>query len=173
MRFTLRQQAFSLIEILVTLVILSTGFLGLTALQSTAITQTLNIATHSRATLRINALAERIRANPDIAGHYTVSLQHSDCGPAPPACGNTHPGCSAREIAAFDHWETLCAGSSLTDQGIALPDFNQLEVNCLAMPCSAASEYRIVLDWLPRAVESFDQATTSQPLSVTLRVKPR
>lgn len=175
MPLTTQQHGFTLVEILVTLVILSTGFLGLMSLQSIAIRQTIDLATHARANLHVNALAERIRANPDIAAHYTVSMQQSDCPAVPPACVDGINGggqwCTGTEIASYDHWDLFCDRDIRHPSGVTLPGFSELNIDCMPQPCTATSHYNITLDWEHTATDT--SSPQSRLLTTTLTVKPQ
>lgn len=67
-----RQHGYSLLEILISLVILAIGLLGLSALQTTAMRFNHDSHLRSIAATQANAMADRIRANPGGigAGNY-------------------------------------------------------------------------------------------------------
>ncbi|WP_106475588.1 type IV pilus modification protein PilV [Phytohalomonas tamaricis] len=63
-----RQQGFSLIEVLVTLVVLSVGIMGAAGLQFSAMRANEEALQRTRATLLVEGMIERIRANAAEAG---------------------------------------------------------------------------------------------------------
>ncbi len=84
-RHASRQAGFTLIEVLVTLVVLSLGLLGLAALQSHSMKTTHSAYLHSQAALYAHDMLDRMRANREAAktGAYDLAL-----GDATPACDN-------------------------------------------------------------------------------------
>lgn len=69
-------RGFSLVEVLVTLVVLSIGLLGLAALQTSSLSSTHNAALGSQANLLAGDISDRMRANRDqaLGGKYDVGL---------------------------------------------------------------------------------------------------
>jgi len=94
-------QGFSLIEILVTVVVLSIGLLGLAGLQLTGLKYNHSAYLRSQATLLASDIIDRMRANRDIArtGSYDISL-----GTSPPtaSCMGTGKNCTPANMAAAD-----------------------------------------------------------------------
>ena len=67
------QRGFSLIEVLISLVILAVGVLGLAALQTTGIQYTHDAYIRSQATVIVYDLVERMRNNVDNANNYIAA----------------------------------------------------------------------------------------------------
>lgn len=82
-------QGFSLVEVLVTLVVLSIGLLGLAALQTRSLSSTHYAAIGSQATLLAGDISDRMRANREqaLAGKYDIGL--ADAASAKGATGVT------------------------------------------------------------------------------------
>lgn len=103
------ETGFSLIEVLVTALVLSIGLLGLAALQATSLRQNQNAHFRSQATLRAYEIMDRMRANKTVAttGGYDRAL-----GAAKPAqsCATT---CTASQMAQADLKEWLDALQTL------------------------------------------------------------
>jgi type IV pilus assembly protein PilV len=105
---------FTLVEVLVALCVLSIGVLGAVAVQVKAHAARHQSALMSDATQLATALAERMRANPvamaasDATNPYLQLDYDSSSGPpAPPtAACYASAGCSPRDLAAFDLYET-------------------------------------------------------------------
>ena len=123
-----QQSGISLIETLVTLVIISIGMLGIAALYVESLQVGYTAVTRTRAVALASDMADRIRANPageaayDVDGAATSSL-------APFACAETAGGpavnCTADELAAYDiwQWKTLIGNSpNETAQQLGLPN---------------------------------------------------
>ena len=72
-----KQRGFSMIEVLVTVLILAIGLLGLAGLQSTALRSNHSALLRSQATVLAYDIADRIRANRTAAlnGDYVVNLE--------------------------------------------------------------------------------------------------
>lgn len=83
------RQGFSMVEVLVTLVVLSIGLLGLAALQTRSLSSTHNAAIGSQATLLAGDISDRMRANREqaLAGKYDIGL--ADAASANGATGVT------------------------------------------------------------------------------------
>ncbi|MES2015146.1 MAG: type IV pilus modification protein PilV [Pseudomonadota bacterium] len=100
-----RQQGFTLLEVLVTLVIFAFGMLGVAGLQMVSLTN-MDMAQHrSVAVLKASEMAERVRANPS-AHHLGAEPADHQCRTAHYANRNAAPeNCSAGELAADDLWD--------------------------------------------------------------------
>jgi type IV pilus assembly protein PilV len=73
----------TLIEVLVTLVIMSVGLLGVAALQLTTVRNNYDAFVRSQAAVLASDMLDRMRANRDDAAEYVVSM--TDPAPATPA----------------------------------------------------------------------------------------
>lgn len=93
---------FTLVEVLVTLVILSAGLLGIAALHTATLRNNLDSALRSQASALASDIADRMRANRTLAltGVYNLAL-----GDATPALTGT-PTLATRDLNA---WRTLLA----------------------------------------------------------------
>lgn len=91
--------AFTLLEVLVAIFILSVGLLGLAGLQSASMRNNNSAAMRSQATVLANDIADRIRANPD--GDYITPLPN---GTQQTNCLST-TGCSEDAMAQNDIYE--------------------------------------------------------------------
>ncbi|RIA19789.1 type IV pilus assembly protein PilV [Ectopseudomonas oleovorans] len=78
------QRGFSLIEVLVTLVLLTIGMLGLVAMQGRGIQFTADSVSRNNAAMLATEIMEKIRANPDARDDYLISQLEAEgeCGTA-------------------------------------------------------------------------------------------
>lgn len=99
-----RQQGFTLLEVMIALVIFSIGLLGLAGLQAEALRYNNGAYQRSQATFLVNDIMDRMRANRDSAinGNYDIAL-----GTNPPSatCVGTGASCDAAATTAADLYE--------------------------------------------------------------------
>jgi len=106
-----KQPGFSLLEVLITVVILAIGLLGLAGLQTSGLKNNHSAYQRSQATLLAYDMIDRVRANKNIADNYLFAfMEPADAT----AIANCHKivGCSADLMAENDlfEWnETLAA----------------------------------------------------------------
>ncbi|MEM9101478.1 MAG: type IV pilus modification protein PilV [Pseudomonadota bacterium] len=93
---------FTLLEVLITLIILSVGLLGLASIQSLGLSHSNNSHFRNIATIQANAMADSIRANRAgyEDGHYN-DIQSSN-NYTNPNCISTTTGCTAQQLANYD-----------------------------------------------------------------------
>ncbi len=92
-------RGFTLLEVLVTLLILTIGLLGLAGLQSTGIRNNLSAYHRSQATQLFYDIADRMRSNAPLASSYVVDTAAT--GTEKAECLTTS-GCSSAEMALND-----------------------------------------------------------------------
>ena len=102
-----KQKGFSLIEVLVTLIVMAIGISGLIVVQLHAMKNVNNSQSRTVATLFAYDMAERMRANPAGAAVSTSTAGYNDIDgtesePNPQNCSEV--ACSAVELAAVDAW---------------------------------------------------------------------
>jgi type IV pilus assembly protein PilV len=113
------QSGFTLIEVLVTVLILAIGLLGIAGLQASSMSNNHNAQLRSIATLQAYDLADRMRANRgaityDASGNVTAS-EYDNPVEAPADCATT--ACSVAAIADNDFWEWNQANATLLPNG--------------------------------------------------------
>ena len=100
-RYQHYQHGFTLLEVLITVVILSIGILGLAGLQFNALRSNQSAAQSTTAVLQVIDAADRLRGN--LAG---VALNQYDLltgsNKTDPGCIQT--GCTAAQLAQYDDW---------------------------------------------------------------------
>lgn len=108
-----RQRAFSLIEVLITVLVLGAGLMGLAALQARMLQSELEAHQRAQAVLLIQDMADRLRSNPAAAraGNYSGNTVYGTGG----------PGCSTASAVERDlcAWGEALLGSSTKTSGNA------------------------------------------------------
>ncbi|WP_051301748.1 type IV pilus modification protein PilV [Sedimenticola selenatireducens] len=125
----IKQQGFTLLEVLIAVLVLSIGLIGLAGMQMLGVKNNNSATMRSQAVFLTQDIADRIRANVANAGTYVVT--------GTPACGGLCDpalGCSGSALAAYDvcMWRTAVA---------SLP----AGVGCIN--AYAANSYRIRIMW--------------------------
>jgi type IV pilus assembly protein PilV len=177
-------QGLTLIEVLVTMMITSIGLMGLMSLQMQALKATQDAGNHSHATLILNDLASRIRANKGSSSSY-IGVGAVNCpfdpDPVPvTACSNYATGsvrvtsavCTGPEMAAWDLFEVAC--------GLPRDNIN-IQGNPVLCPdpagCADGDPLVLTLIWRARVDATEASAAIRQDpdniLSVSRRVNPR
>ena len=118
-----RHSGFTLIEVLITIIVVSIGLLGLAGLQISGLRANMSSEDRSKATLLANDIAERIRTNSlgvdntiNDNQYANVTTTGQNCGDQPvPFCSNYNSGtatpassCSPAQMATFDIWVWAC-----------------------------------------------------------------
>lgn len=110
------QTGVSMIEVLVTTVVIAIGLLGVAVSQSVAVKETGNSAQTTAAVNTMNDLIERMRINRDGIENYRVAINGTCPNPAPKVCGTSVSDkqvvdgetCTSQEKAQFDYWDVFC-----------------------------------------------------------------
>jgi len=142
------QRGFSLVEILISVLVISFGLLSLAGLQVTSVKGVNNAHSQNIASMLTMELSERMRANPQgvAQGYYGTSI---DCAASLDQCRGDKV-CSAEQTALFDLQEVMC-GTTIngTSQGGArnlLPQ-GSLSVVCAGGCDQADIAHRITVSW--------------------------
>lgn len=108
---------FSLLEVLISMVVLSIGLLGIAGLQATSKRTSYEALQRTTAVMLTRDIIERMRTNPDQIAAYngtvdTTTITHNDCSAAT---------CTPAQLAAYDlfEWQQAILGASeLSDTGV-------------------------------------------------------
>lgn len=176
-KHTHRQESgFTLIEILVTVLVLSIGLLGLAGMQITGLRANMSSEARSKATLLASDIVERMRNNPlgvqnsntaDDNKYASITTNGEDCSATPtPFCsdyrdkdGNeqTAGNCTPAEMAAFDSWVWACGmpkADGVVQGGVThMLNGGTGSVTCNDIDsgdsdaCSPGSSYTITVSW--------------------------
>jgi len=109
------QRGFTMIEALVTFVILAIGLLGIVSLMTTSKTSQYEAVQRARAVTMADNLVERIRENPRALSSYDTGLTPVSIGSEPsPDCDVAV--CDPNELATHDlwAWQQLLEGTAVT-----------------------------------------------------------
>jgi len=170
------QRGFTLIEVLVTIVIVSVGLLGLAGLQINGLRANMSSETRSKATLLASDIVERMRANltgVDANAYSNIIVDAANCAAPAILCGNTSAGnavnCTAPEMAAFDIWVWGCgtAAADVKKSGVTnlLPN-GTASVTCNDDPCLPGSPHTVTVNW--NELSPTDGATTPQTIRLVV-----
>jgi type IV pilus assembly protein PilV len=100
-----RQAGFTLLEILITIVILSIGLLGIAGMQATGLRNNHSAYTKTQAANLAMDMADRIRANPDARADYAGFDTNDAAIPENPGCISSDNGCPPAQLATYDKYE--------------------------------------------------------------------
>lgn len=179
------QLGMTLIEVLVTLLMVSIGLLGLASLQATSIKENMDTSKRSQGLWMVDELASRMRANPAglATGYTTAGDVATLCAGAPKMCSDSFGGsaagnCTANEMARYDVWEVICGHDngqviSGANDNIRITNYT---IACDAAPCSTDSSFSIRIDWVAKAVTdataSSSKYNENATQSINLTVRP-
>lgn len=171
-----KMSGLSLIEILVTVVILSVGLLGIAGMQAFGMRFNHDSYGRSQATLISNELIERMHANPDAVtnGEYVIALNALNGGAnctnandpanpasAAPSCSGTVAGgqtCDRTQLANLDVFHMFCGQylnppNTLVGGAQNVLPFGNLTIGCIdndltdANPCTGDNNRVITVTW--------------------------
>ncbi|MES1925395.1 type IV pilus modification protein PilV [Salinisphaera sp. T31B1] len=163
---TTRQSGFTLLEALVTIVVISIGMLGLLGLQTFSLVNTQLSAARSQATIAADNIADRMRANPagvDINAYDQID-NPSAASAAPRSC-RAGASCTPSAMAAYDAWAW---DKSIADQ---LPG-GRGKLSCTTTDGSRCVRYRVQITWNERQRNTDTTGTGSQPITFETMVRP-
>lgn len=184
----------TLIEVLVTLVILSVGLLGMAAMQFTGIRSANGSSYRTQATLLVDDLVERMRANPtavnDNAFMSINSTTDIACGTVPTYCSDSYNGtvavtaasCSTTQMATYDINVWFCGvyTSGIRQGGVTatLPQATA-SIVCTdteadvsspdADACTDTSPHTISVSWIEPNPQREGPATIQQTVAITMQ----
>jgi len=133
-KYSINQQTgFTLLEVLVSLVIISIGLLGLAGLQATGLKNNLSASHRSQATQLSYDIADRMRSNKASINNYLTSFM------APTVAGKqngclTAAGCSSSQMAQHDLYEWNLSLINLLPSGEGVISL-------------AAGNYTVMVNW--------------------------
>ena len=140
-----RQSGATLIEVLISLLILSVGLLGMTGLQTVSLRNTQSAYMRTQASIASNDIVERIRAN--LQGAEANSY-NAIAGSATASC-NTIAGCTAAQLAANDiaEWKAALAADLPAGVGTVCADATPEDGTPGTPACDGAGNLYAVKIW--------------------------
>ena len=172
------QRGFSMIELLISVLIMSIGVLGMAGLQTLSLQQNRSALLQGEAGLLVNDILDRIRANP--SSDYSGIALNTVPGSTTNCVGSI---CSEVEMMNFDRTQWLCSINSTDAAGVqhtVCGDFGVTGTmpggQCVALtdPCAGGSIvlaggiYTVTVQWLDQ--QTVDQ-TNGQRRSVSVSMK--
>lgn len=143
------QSGFTLVEVLISVVVLSIGLLGLAGLQTMAIKFDHEAYLRTQVAYLADDMAARMRANRSQAAAYIGNITTT-----PPAACETAAGCTPAQMADYDtaKWQALI--TELLPQGTGM------------VSQTAAPLYQVTIGWYERSEQ------TANTKTYTLEVYP-
>jgi type IV pilus assembly protein PilV len=140
-----RQTGMTLIEILISLLILAIGLLGMAGLQTVSLRNTQSAYQRTQAAILSTDIVERVRAN--LQGVEAGSYDNAD-GAVTAAC-NSVSGCTAEQMAANDvaEWKAALAATLPLGAGTVCADATPDDGTALAPACDGAGDVFAVKIW--------------------------
>ena len=163
MSLTKKQSGFTLIEILITLIIVSIGLLGMASLQMNSLRSNQGAYLRSQASMLSYDMADRMRANSAraIAGDYN-GFDTSGTVPADPGCMDSAAGCNEAQQSNTDMFEWASRVNG-TGAGIALLPGAQGTVTR-----GAGNLFTILIDWTETGGDPSTAVNTTFSLNFSL-----
>ena len=163
-------QGFTLLEALVTIVIVSIGLLGLLGLQTVSIVNTQVSASRTQATFAADNIADRMRANrAGVDSNAYDGLNHQSANGSKPNCENGN-SCSPAQMARYDAfvWDEALGSSQA-----GLPQ-GQGAIACIetAVTGSGCVRYRVTISWQERQPDQTSGTGTPTTQSFETVVQP-
>jgi type IV pilus assembly protein PilV len=148
------QAGFSMIEVLVTLIILMTGLLGLAGLQAQGQRSELESYQRVQALILLQDIEERINANRKVAACYALTTDTTNGTPylgvsatASPACTSGTLEQQARAIQDMQDWSASLAGAAETSGGGSSVGAMVGARGCVSLIDAASQTYLISIAW--------------------------
>ena len=193
-----RSRGVTMIEVLVTVIILSIGLLGLAGLQLTGMRSINSASYRTQAAVLVDDIAERMRANVAAVDNNIFMAVDSgasiNCNAVPaPYCGEYYDtgtgaviaaaSCNSTQLASYDisTWYCGVSSSGVLSGGVrsALPQASAT-ITCIdtdppagadADPCTDRSPHTITLSWseLNPNRTAGAAATTTQSIAITIQ----
>lgn len=147
----LQEGGFTLLEVLVTVVVISLGLLGLAGLQVVSLNNNQTAYYRSLATQQANDMMDRMRANlvGVSAGNYdnlTTTI------PANPACFSA--GCSSANTTLTDHFQWLTNTAAMLPGGAGTvrccTQGTVAAGTCVCTPAASGRRFEVSVSWVAR-----------------------
>jgi type IV pilus assembly protein PilV len=186
--FTSKQAGLTLIEVVITMFIMAVGLLGLAALQSQALKNSLDTSEQSQALWLASELAGRMRANPAglATGYEAAALAVTNSCNAPPTLCSAHntgagSACDAAQMATFDVWEVYCGYqmNNIISGASDTMSLSNIAITCAPKTganCDTTAVFTLSLFWASKAAidsAAMSDATADTDQTLTMMVRPQ
>ncbi|ARN75472.1 type IV pilus modification protein PilV [Oceanicoccus sagamiensis] len=185
---------FALLEVVITMFVMAVGLLGMAALQSASVKNSLDTGARSQITWMTSEIVERIRSNPGASGNsYSTNMVPANCAVPAKACADNYTGnaignpltgddtCSADEVASYDIWDTFCGVD--VGEGVLSGSSDLLELQNLTISCDTCgttvidSDYTVSISWISQSIadeQSMDsgEINTRKVRTISMKVYP-
>ncbi len=172
-----KQSGFSLIEVMVAALILSTAILGVAGLQMIGMKGTTQSFMKSQAMSTVHNMIERMRANQAgvVAGNYVLNSATFDCATTLPNCSTAD--CTPAQIALSDKINLVCGYKTTLGprtggvKAISANDNVALVKGTLNVACvnsCVAGDISITVGWNERAFDEED--TVPDAITINTRI---
>lgn len=162
------QRGFTLVEVLVSVLVLLIGVLGVASMQMLSIETNRGAYYRSQATFVGSEILDAMRANPLALNDYVITIDPEDPNsinlPSDPGCATSSQGCTPAAMAAVDlrQWASHFVdvfGALGSDYRPTLPGGGgHIEVD--------GNEYTVVVSWRQRVFDNTDNTDSSDTRSV-------
>ncbi len=154
-----RHSGVSLIEVLVSLLVIGVGMLGIASLQVYGLSATQVSTLHGQASVLTENLAELMRANPVAVSNgrfENLTIDTTQALPAKPGrlCRDPDHPCTADQLAAADLWLWENSARRLLPAGAVIT----IDCNGGAGSCSADGAHVVTMNWLEQERGGTQQA---------------
>ena len=190
-----RSSGFTMVEVLITVVVVSIGLLGLAGLQISGLRANMGSEARSKATILANDIAERMHANPLAIDQYDgITTAGQDCETEPDRfCSSYNDGtvttltdgttttitpaaeCTPTQMSTFDAWVWTCGlpvATGVQRGGVINKLTNgTASVTCNTNPCVEGSARTISVSWdvlNPNRESDPDTAVLTQTYSLVV-----
>jgi len=167
-----KNQGFSLIEILVSLVVMSIGLMGLSGLQIAAIKAANESHFRNEASLLLMDTANRMRSNNTGMNDYLKSISKTEiklacASEGIPDCEGTNSTCSATDLAQFDLNKVACkAGKKLPSGEIELTKIANNVTECSVDVGITNPYYSLTIAWVETAKKNISSDQNNKSIDL-------
>lgn len=169
-RESARQAGFSMIEVLMTLVILAFGLLGLAGVNIRANLTEMESYQRAQALLLVQDMTDRLNANRKVATCYSngatgVQLGTGSTSTNIPACGTGSALQQAQAVADLSAWDGMLKGQAENQSG-TMRGAMIGSVGCVTLDDAANNVYMIAVSWqglAPTRAPTLADGTTPFP----------
>ncbi len=173
----INQQGISLLEVLISVLVLSVGLLGLGKLQLFSLKGSNNAHFRTIASILAADLGDRMRINSDgvALAKYAITSSESTsiCAASTPKLCVGSSLCSATELATFDLYQVSCGIKSGLHESLGLKNLlpsATMSIDCGGLVCNTGVQHTITIHW--EETDNFDADESGQVRTLIWNVLP-